>query len=147
MTTATFADSSAVKLYADERGAQVVRSAPLLVISQLARVEVSAAFWKKQRVAELSPAFAAALVAEFEADDFGTEEHPPRFAIVAATDAIFENATRLVGVHGLRAHDAVQLASALAARTAAATNLAFLAFDVALWGAAAAEGFELPGAP
>lgn len=145
MTTATFADSSAVvKLYADERGAEVVRSAPLLVISQLARVEVPAAFWKKQRVGELSPAFAAALVAEFEADYFGTQEDPPRFAIVAAIDAILEDATRLVGVHGLRAYDAVQLASALAARAASSANLAFVAFDVALCTAAAAESFEVP---
>jgi uncharacterized protein len=145
MTTATFADSSAVvKLYADERGAEVVRSAQVLVISQLARVEVPAAFWKKQRVGELSPAFAAVLVAEFEADYFGTEEDPPRFAIVAATDAILEDATRLVAVHGLRAYDAVQLASALAARAASEANLAFLAFDGALCTAAAAEGFEIP---
>lgn len=55
--TAVFADSSAlVKLYADELGVDVVRAVPSLIISQLARVEVPAALWRKHRLGELSAA-------------------------------------------------------------------------------------------
>jgi hypothetical protein len=51
-----FADSSAlVKLYADEPGHEQVRNPGLLLVSQLARVEVPAAIWRKHRMGELSP--------------------------------------------------------------------------------------------
>jgi uncharacterized protein len=142
--TAAFADSSAlVKLYADEVGAERVRQQPRLVISQMARVEVAAALWRKHRMGDISASSARVLVAEFEADFFGTEEEPPRFITVAVTPAMLESAARLVAVHGLRAYDAVQLASAVAARGASGGDLAFLAFDGALCTAAAAEGFDL----
>jgi uncharacterized protein len=140
-----FADASAVvKLYADEAGAQRVRAAERLVISQVTRVEVPAALWKKHRMTELSATSVGTLLAELEADLFGTVDEPPRLLAVTASAAVLENAARLAGVHGLRAYDAVQLASGLAARQAV-ENLAFLAFDELLCRAAIAEGFELLG--
>jgi predicted nucleic acid-binding protein len=49
-----FADSSAlVKLYADEDGYQQVRGMASIAVAQLARVEVPAALWRKQRLGEL----------------------------------------------------------------------------------------------
>lgn len=144
MTPTFFADSSAlVKLYADERQADQVRAAPMLVVSQLARVEVPAALWKKHRIGELASTEAAVLVAEFEADYFGTQDAPPKFVIVAMNASILEEAARLVATHGLRAYDAVQLASALAARDASDRPLGFLAFDGRLSAAAVFEGFVL----
>lgn len=140
----TFADSSAlVKLYADETGHEQVRSLDLLVVSQLARVEVPAAVWRKHRMGELAPGDAAVLVAAFEADYFGTDGECPRFAAVAVTAAVLDNAARLAGVHGLRAYDAVQLAAACAAAGEEPECTSFAAFDTALRAAAAAEHFTL----
>jgi predicted nucleic acid-binding protein len=140
----TFADSSAlVKLYADEAGAELVRPVNPLVVAQVARVEVPAALWRKHRLGELSATDAAILVAAFEADYFGADEGEPRLLVIATTAAVFDQAARLTGVHGLRAYDAVQLASASAAHAATAGGIAFLAFDKALRAAAAAEGLEV----
>jgi len=148
MTGAAFADSSAVvKLYADESDAGPVRHLPLLVVSQLARVEVPAALWRKHRIGELSAGDTAVLVAAFEADYFGTEDEEPRFLVVAVTTELLDDAARLVSVHGLRAYDGVQLASALATQGAAGDDVTFVAFDKALCDAAAAEGLELLPAP
>jgi uncharacterized protein len=144
--TAAFADSSAVvKLYADEPGADAIHRLQVIVVSQLARVEVPAAIWRKSRIGELSTTDAAVLAAEFEADYFGTDHEEPRFVIVAVTSTILDVAARLVATHGLRAYDAVQLASATAANDAAGEPLYFGAFDKALSAAAAAEGLaQLP---
>ena len=137
-----FADSSAlVKLYADEPGHERIREVSNLVISQLARVEVPSALWRKQRLGELDADAARLLTSAFEADWSGTEEEPPRFSVVTPTVAVLDGAARLCAVHGLRAHDAVQLASALAVRDAVPECQTFAAFDRQLRAAAAAEGF------
>jgi hypothetical protein len=62
---------------------------------------------------------------------------------VAVTGSILDEAARSVGRHPLRAFDAVQLASALAARAADPELTAFACFDDALADAARAEGFTL----
>ncbi|HYZ54071.1 MAG TPA: type II toxin-antitoxin system VapC family toxin [Streptosporangiaceae bacterium] len=140
----TFADSSAlVKLYADEAGHEQIRALKSIAITQLARVEVPAALWRKQRLGELSASDAGVLTADFEADYFGTDSEPPRFAAIAAAGRILDKAARLCASHGLRAYDAVQLSSALAARRADESCTAFAAFDRSLRTAAAAEGFAL----
>jgi predicted nucleic acid-binding protein len=144
VTATFFADSSAVvKLYADEFGADAVRSLSLVVVSQLARVEVPAALWRKHRRGELTANDTAVLIAEFEADYFGDGTQLPRFSVIAVTAPILEHAAYLVGVHGLRAYDAVQLASACAAKDAVVEEVAFAAFDKALRDAAAAQGLAL----
>lgn len=112
-------------------------------MAALARVEVPAALWRKHRLGELRADDARLLVADFEADYFGADDEPPRFAAVAATAGILDEAARLCAAHGLRAYDAVQLSSALAARRADESCTAFAVFDRALRGAAAAEGFDL----
>jgi uncharacterized protein len=140
----TFADSSAlVKLYADETGHEHVRGLVSLAVAQLARVEVPAALWRKQRMGELSANDARVLTADFEADYFGADSEPPRFAAVAAAGRILDEAAGLCASHGLQAYDAVQLSSALAARRADVGCTALAAFDRSLRTAAAAEGFEL----
>jgi predicted nucleic acid-binding protein len=142
--TAAFADSSAlVKLYADEVGAETVRGLSPLIISQLARVEVPAALWRKHRLSELSMADVTLLIAAFEADYFGTDEEPARFLVIAATASILDDAAQLAGVHGLRAYDSVQLASARSSLREVPEGLCFAAFDQALLAAAAREGLQL----
>lgn len=142
-----FADSSAVvKLYVDEQDHQLIRQQDALVVSALARVEVPAAIWCKHRMGELDPGDAAVLVAAFEADYSGSTDDHPRFGVVAATATVLEAASRLVGVHGLRAYSVVQLASAKAAARAIRDCHTVAAFDAALRAAAAKEGFALlPG--
>ncbi len=139
-----FADSSAlVELYADEPGHELVHELPTLVVSQLARVEVPSAIWRKQGLGELHLDTARLLTSAFEADWSGTEAEPPRFSAVTATVAVLESAARLCAVHGLRTYDAVQLACAQAARDAVPECRMFAAFDRQLRAAAAAEGFDL----
>lgn len=140
----TFADSSAlVKLYANETGHEAIRGLAVLIVSQLARVEVPAAVWAKHRLGELDPSDAVVLLAAFEADYFGSDAEPPKFAVVATSAPLLDEAARLAGVHGLRAYDAVQLAAARAAAAVDSGCRSFAAFDKRLRVAAAAEGFGL----
>jgi predicted nucleic acid-binding protein len=140
----TFADSSAlVKLYADEKDFEPIRQLGALAVSQIARVEVPAALWRKQRMGELAAGHVLLLTADFEADYYGTAEEQPRFASVMTTNAVLDQAARLTATHGLRAYDAVELSSALAARDADPHCTTFAAFDRTLRTAAAAEGFAL----
>jgi uncharacterized protein len=144
-----FADSSAlVKLYADEAGHESVRRlrGPL-VISALARVEVAAAIWRKQRRGELDLDDSLILLRAFAVDYAGTSDRPPQFIAVAVTEEILGRAAELTGTHGLRAYDAVQLASALAARAVDRRCAALAAFDRELLQAAISEGFKNATAP
>ena len=139
-----FADSSAlVKLYVDEDGHEEARAIAILAVSQIARVEVPAAFWRKHRIGELEADDARVLAAEFEADYYGTTEEPARFAVVAVTDGILDHAARLCARFPLRAYDAIQLGSALAAQAADPGLSAISAFDTTIRKAAAAEGLAL----
>ncbi len=83
------------------------------------------------------------LVGAFEWDWFGAAEREPAFAIVGVTDEILRTAARSLARQPLRAYDAVQLASALAARAADPSLTLFACFDETLARAARAEGFEL----
>jgi hypothetical protein len=114
-----------------------------MVVSQIARVEVPAAIWGKQRAGALTVSEARELTAAFEADWFGSDQASPRFAAVALTAGVLDEAARLCAVHRLRAYDGVQLACALAARAAEPECEVLAAFDDALRSAAASEGFAL----
>jgi len=139
-----FADSSAlVKLYADEPGSDALRSLDVLVVSCLARVEVVAAFWRKHRLGELAEADAVVLSSDFEADFFGTLDEMPRFVVIDIVADILDRAATFTAVRGLRAYDAVQLASACAARDVDPRCNDFACADGFLRRAAAAEGFAL----
>lgn len=142
-----FCDSSAlVKLYADELGNETIRAiVSPIVVSALCRVEVPSAVWRKQRGGELGADDARVLVSSFEDDYHGMAGRPPLFAAVAPGPALLDDAATLVAVHGLRAYDAIQLASALAVRTEFGECDSFAAFDIGLCEAAAAEGFTLVG--
>jgi uncharacterized protein len=139
-----FADSSAlVKRYSTEPGSVEVMAVEVVVASALARVEVPAALWRKVRIGELRAAAAQVLVEEFAADYHGTDAEPPRFVVIDVAAPVLDHAAVLTGRHGLRACDAVQLASALAVREVDPACREFLAFDVRLCEAAAIEGFRL----
>jgi len=144
--TVLFADSSAiVKLYVDERGSTALRrregDGPF-VVSALARVEVPAALWRKVRMRDLDAADARLLTTAFEVDWYGTADAEPRFPVVAASTALMQAAAQLCEVHDLRAHDAVQLAAALALSGAEPVEL--VCVDLRLLAAAQAEGLVAP---
>ncbi len=139
-----FADSSAiVKLYVPEAGHEAVRAimAPI-VVSVLARVEVPAALWGKQRAGELTAEDAAVLVAAFEFDYHGDTTRDGAFAVIAMSELIAVDAARQAARHGLRAYDSVQLASAIAARVADPGIADVAVFGVNLRRAMLAEGFS-----
>ena len=102
-----------------------------------------AAIWRKQRLGELSAADASVLVGEFEWDWFGEPARDVSFAVLAVTGEILDESARSVSRHPLRAFDAVQLASALAARAADSDLATFACFDETLSEAARAEGFTV----
>jgi uncharacterized protein len=140
----TFADSSAlVKLYADEPGHEQIRKLHAIAVAQIVRVEIPAALWRKQRMGEFAVEDVRVLTADFEADYFGELDQAPRFASIAVTSGVLDQAANLCATRGLRAYDAVQLSSALAARRADRDCTSFAVFDVSLRAAGAAEGFDL----
>lgn len=57
---------------------------------------------------ELSASVASMLVADFEADYFGTEDQPARFVSLTLRSDVLDAASWLAGVHGLRVFDAIQ---------------------------------------
>ena len=139
-----FADSSAVvKRYAKEPGLELIRQIPILVISQLARVEVVAAFWGKRRTGEITDREAMVLESLFERDYHQLDGGKPTFALVGMTSVVLEAGVRLARKHGLRGSDAVQLASAILAAETAPEITEFAVWDKQLRRAAAAEGFTL----
>lgn len=139
-----FADTSAVvKLYADEPDSELMRRDSLLVVSTLTRVEVISAIWRKHRVGDLSAYEARLLVDTFLIDWGAVDATGPTFLPVPPATSVLDLAVSLCGLHGLRAYDAVQLASALQARTADSGVSDFVTYDVALHRAAAAEGFRV----
>jgi predicted nucleic acid-binding protein len=140
-----YADPSAiVKLYADEVDHDVVRSiSGPPVVSVIARIEVHSALWRKNRLGELTDDDVAVLSDEFESDWWGVDERDGAFIAVAATDAVLDLAVELAARHGLRAYDAVQLASAISARAAESSITTFACFDAELRAAAMREGFSL----
>jgi predicted nucleic acid-binding protein len=130
-----------VKLYADEPGHQAVRALEGLIVCSIARVEVPAALWRKERLGELGAEDAEVLVAAFEADYLGTMDEPALFAAVEIGPALLDEAAALTATLALRAHDAVHLASALLAREADPACRQFACFDEQLRVAAARSGF------
>jgi predicted nucleic acid-binding protein len=141
--TVFFDASALVKLYVREADTGVVPSVDVPVtISELTRVELPSAFWRKHRLGQLSAQDAARLSSEFAADYYG-EGSEPRFAVMRISDVTVSMAARLVARADLRAGDAIQLASALVARQVGREVTAFATFDARLRTAAAVEGFTL----
>ena len=141
----TFCDASAiVKRYVDEPGREhVVGLEERLVVSDLSVVEVPCAIWRKHRAGELSAPDASVLVSAFDYDLRGGTYQPPRYAAVQLRPEVLARAAALLPRHDLRTGDAIQLASAVAARASLEFCDTFATFDRRLRSAAVAEGFAL----
>ncbi|HET8931256.1 MAG TPA: type II toxin-antitoxin system VapC family toxin [Acidimicrobiales bacterium] len=143
-----FADASAVvKLFSDEDGTDRVRAEPgPFAVSVLTRVETASALWRKSQAGELSSQRARRLVTgvrvQLAAQRFA---HGAEVLEAPLTTQMCDDATRLCGIHALRAGDAVQLATALAVREIDPSCNRFWVFDGRLADAAAREGFAALG--
>jgi len=112
-------------------------------VSVVARLEVPAALCRKHRSGELSLEDASVLVEAFEWEWFGGAGTTGRFAVVPLVDTVLETAAGLTDVHGLRAYDAMQLASALLARSVDPGLAEVVCFDTELAAAARLERFRV----
>jgi len=142
-----FEDASAiVARYASEPGRQQSPRASVVVVSAVSQVEVSSAIWRKQRIGELSPDQARvlvdALLAALRSGQSSSAATVTYLPVSVSTD-VLDTAVVACGVHGLRANDAVQLASAMRAHAADPSLTEFVTYDVSLHRAAAAEGFSV----
>lgn len=136
----TFLDSSAlVKRYAAEEDSELVLGLDdVVVASEISRVEVASALWRKHRLGELSADDADLLSRQFAVD---CDDAAGFVVLTALGPAVLATAARMVARHPLRAYDAVQLASALAVSDALG-ECSFGCFDRALSTAASAEGLR-----
>lgn len=142
-----YLDSSAVvKRYVDEAGSAWVRSLceqpeHMIFLSELALVEVSSAFARRQRSGELSAADQRLYLDLFIGDCVQS------YQLIPVERVVIDRAVALVQPHGFRAYDAVQLASALVAgdllRAARLPALTFVAADAALLDAARTAGLAV----
>lgn len=102
-------------------------------------MEVPSAIWRKHREGGLSQEDGAVLIHALEADWHVAQ----RYAIVEVTDDLLDHAARLVARHSLRAMDAVQLSSAVAAQSADPSVAELVCFDGDLAAAARVEGLRV----
>lgn len=136
-----FLDSSAlVKRYIEETGSDLVallfRGRKVLAVSRLAEVEVPLALARRSRRGDLK-----------EADARAHGDHVLRdlktMRVVELRQRTFEQARELGWAHGLRAYDALQLASATRLKTETGMSLTFWSADDGLNEAARAEGLRV----
>ncbi|HNQ23310.1 MAG TPA: type II toxin-antitoxin system VapC family toxin [Phycisphaerae bacterium] len=137
---AYFLDSSAlVKRYLGEEGTprvlEIIAGAERVVVSRLTMVEVTSATVRRRRVGDVSADLARRVL---EALD---EDSRQLYEVVDLAAGTIARACDLVGVHGLRAADSVQLACALLAAggLTGGQGLIFVSADAELNAAAAAE--------
>lgn len=140
--TVFFDTSALVKRYADESGSDLVRDLnSTVVISELAKVEVPAAIWRKHRLGGFSAQDARDLCRQFSID-FASWVSPQDTQVIKTNTDILHTAADLVARHPLRAYDAMQLASALEVLHVIG-ECTFGCFDRQLSTAAAIEGLPL----
>ena len=142
--SAFFGDTSALaKRYLDEAGSLWVldwilpNSGHLVIVSDLAIVEMLSLLARRLREGKLSPSNQAILEANFLLH-IETE-----YLVVPIDRGLLTLAGELVKRRPLRALDAIQLASALAAIRTLNTPLTFISADKNLLAAASAEGFGI----
>lgn len=145
---AYFLDSSAlVKRYVIETGTARVRrlthrqAGHVIFVARITAVEVTAAVARRRKGGKPTPAKASSLLHRFRQHLAG------RYAAVAVTPALLDDAMRLANAHSLRAYDAVQLAAALEVQrqrqATGFTPLTLISADKELNDAATAEGLAV----
>jgi hypothetical protein len=143
---AYFLDSSALlKFYVEEPGSDAVdalvnRLAPGdVAISRFATVEVVSGLVRRTRSGDIAEDDLQMALGFFD------EDVEARFGVIELGGAVFSRARSLVGSHGLKAADAIQLASALFAAGDRKRDggLTLVSSDLELNAAAEAEGLTV----
>lgn len=134
-----FWDSSAlVPLILEESASAAcrreLRADPRMAVWALSRTEVVSAIRRRERAGDLDPAKVATAISRIDA-------RATRWTEVDALEPVRQRAERLLGVHALRAADALQLAAALALFDDRPRGRLFLTRDTELASAAGREGF------
>ncbi len=136
-----FWDSSAVvPLLVDEERTPAMRSRVKdggdVWVWALTPVEIVSALWRRRRTGHLDAAAVSAALA-------GLRDLEGAWSVIVDLERVEARARRLLGVHPLRAADAMQLAAALVACNEQPIRLPFVTLDARLGEAAMAEGFEV----
>jgi predicted nucleic acid-binding protein len=136
-----YLDTSAlIKLYVAEEGTDAVREAivraSVVAASRVAYVEARSALARARRESRIKERDFRKTVAELHEDW-------KRFLIVEVTDDLARQAGDIAERYGLRAYDALQLASALVLKNRVDASIVFLAFDRGLVQAAESAGLAL----
>jgi predicted nucleic acid-binding protein len=142
-----FDTSALVKRHVIEVGSPWVKSlirakaAQAIYIARITAVEVTSAITRRQRGGHLSPAQAGAMLGHFR------RHLAQRYIIVELTHSLLADAMPLARVHGLRAYDAVQLATVLEVnrdhQNAGIGPVTLVSADQELNAAATAEGLAV----
>lgn len=139
-----YADTSALaKKYNKEIGSEDVRrlidESVSILTSTLTELELTSAIERAKREGRIdSPSYRAI---------YASIEHDVRsgaVSLVSIQGEIIQDAKRLIRQRRLRVQDSIQLASALAARRSADSEIIFLCADRALLEAARLEGLKCP---
>lgn len=138
-----YLDTSAlVKLYAEEEGSglvrQGVRDSDLIATSLMSYAETRSALARKSRSQEISRPVFGKCKGEFDRDWLRLHRLP-------VDEPLVRRAGELAEEHGLRALDALHLATADSLQAALRDGVTFACFDDALNAAAEARGFALLG--
>ena len=136
-----FWDSSAlVPLVLEEPASVACRRAlrvdPVMAVWALTRTEMVSAIRRRERAGDLDAADVATALGRIES-------RAARWTEVDALEHVRQRAERLLGVHALRAADALQLGAALAVFDDRPRGRLFLTRDADLAGAAGREGFSV----
>jgi predicted nucleic acid-binding protein len=137
-----YLDTSAlIKLYVLEDGADSVRDAvkraSVVAASRVSYVEARAALaraWRESRIGKQDLRHAVT----------GLNEDWERFLVLEVTSDLARRAGNLAEKCGLRAYDALQLASALILKGSIGAEVSFLSFDENLSRAAKSAGLNIP---
>lgn len=140
-----YLDTSAlVKLYVDEEGSPLLRSAvdraALVATSAIAYVEARAAFVRRRHEGGLSTGDYRRIVRDLDTDW-------DRYLVVEMTDSLIREGARLAEAYRIRAYDAVHLASAVTLYGRLAQIVVFASWDFEQEKAAKAEGLDLLRSP
>jgi predicted nucleic acid-binding protein len=136
-----YLDTSAlVKLYAEEKGSdlvrQAVRASDFIATSLMSYVETRSALVRKGRSREISRPTLTRCRREFDRDWLRLHRLP-------VDEALVRKAGELAEEHALRALDALHLATADSLQVALRSAITFACFDADLNGAAEARGLAV----
>lgn len=136
-----YLDTSALlKLYVEEADSdfveRAVKDAEITATSILTYVETKSAFSRRRRDGSLTLVSYHRGVREFERDW-------PKYFVIPVTDSLVQSAGKLAESQGLRAYDALHLASAVLFRDKTEPPVVFGCWDFRLESAARRQGLQL----